>query len=97
MDLFPSTISDEIKLLISEYGLDPWLLNNENETPFDTIENSDTYNEILNIWTKQIYYTILSNDTNTTSKYPFFTTIFDKIKNNFDDMNTLFDIIDSYI
>ena len=54
-----------LKTLLSEYKLDPWLLNSNNETPFDLLGgfmHSDTYYSLLDIWTKSIYQEILLDD-----------------------------------
>jgi hypothetical protein len=56
---------DEIKILIIEYELDPWLLNNNKQTSFDVIDlhiYPDLYNDIYSIWTKYILHKRLLNN-----------------------------------
>ena len=77
---------NEIKMYIYKYGLDPWLLNKKNQTPFGLLDpnsNPRIYNTLLQIWIKKLFHDILLNDTCTYIN-PSHISIFDNLKNNFD-------------
>ena len=68
-------------------GLDPWLLNKNNQTPFDLLDpstNSKIYIESLQVWTILTFNEILIVDTVTTSN-PSTYHILDKIRYNLDE------------
>ena len=86
---------DLLEILISEDGPDPWLENNNNETPFDLMDktvNYISYNKLHNLWTKRIVkYKLMDPNTTTiitTTMDPNHYNIFDKIQNDFDDSST---------
>ena len=84
-------IFKDIKPFISEYKLDPWLLNKNKQTSFDIINPipnfNDAYKELLNVWTKRVLNDILLNNTYDTMNNND-NTIFYKIKNNFDEVSS---------
>jgi hypothetical protein len=75
-------------MFISEYKLDPWLLNKKNQTSFDLLNSTihfKTYNELHNIWKNIIFNGMILKDTNNTNTNNSNITIFGKIKNKYDD------------
>lgn len=85
-------IFNEIKMLILEYDLDPWLLNKIGKTPLDLIDSSkynETYILLHNLWSIKILKTKIYNNYN----------IFGKLINIFDSSasNILLQNIEKYI
>ena len=80
-----------MKILISEYGLDPWLLNKNNQSPFDLLDpitNPNVYNQLLILWTRKAMYKVLFTDLRFSIRNPDQFTIFDKIHNTMNDTLT---------
>ena len=92
-------------MFLSEYNLDPWLLNKNNQSPFDLldpIKHTKKYKHLLDIWSNKIYHQILINDSTLTSSIhttTTTTTIFKKIQYIFDDstFHTLIGKITKYM
>ena len=74
----------KIHFFILENGLDPWLLNKKNQTPFDLLDtHCTTYNQLFNLWSKQIFCKFLFNVNSTTTSTS--SSIFDKLGNSFEE------------
>ena len=84
-EIFHNILINELNLFLLQFNIDPWILNNKNETIFDIINPihySETNTKIYSLWGKHVLYTILWNDI---TSDPMNFNIFEKIKNNFDE------------
>ena len=89
-------------MLILEYGLNPWLLNNNNQTPFDLIDPikySEIYNKLYSSWADGIFYILLLDNSTIYSNRIKPITIFEKLLINFGELakNPFVKIISNYI
>ena len=76
-------------MFILQYGLDPYLLNNECISAINILQSiiffpHDFSNILANLWTKKIFTSKIAVDTNNTNN----TNIINKMKNNFDKLTT---------
>jgi hypothetical protein len=88
-------------MLISEYGLNPWLLNNKNQTPFELIDikkYSEIYNKLYSSWANGIFYILLLEDSTIYNNFKPIT-IFEKLRISFGELakNPFVKIISNYI
>jgi hypothetical protein len=70
-------------MFIFDYGLDPWLLNKNNQTPFDLLDpitHRTTYDMFFTLWSKCIFCKLILKDIITSTS-----TIFDKIEESLEE------------
>jgi hypothetical protein len=85
-EMFEKLLLDEIRMNVSDVGLDPWVLNKKNQTSFDIIDlirHAETCDYIHNLWTRKLLSDI--SIYKHMNKDPKDFNIFDKIKYNIDE------------